>query len=589
MSLAAGELRPSQAVTQSGPGSLVDLPTLSMIIAGTDQWNLNYSRRVDEPRLARHLGVDVFREPPYLNRAAGLGGVPARIFPEYLICPQCSRLAPHQAFEFDASRRRHVCRAPTCKGQGRALAYPARFMVACSKGHLDDFPWHAYIHKPDVQCSAELQLEDSGQTGAITDLWVKCLTHNASKNLGQAFGIEGRKRLPNCAGRRPWLADFDPINCTEQLRVLLRGASNAYFAVVESALSIPPWSDPIQVALGGYFELLANIQSLEDLQTWLRISNVPELADFKSDRLWEAMLRRRDGYEEQHLDLKAEEWRAFQAGPLKIDSQSEFKSRTVPVPSQLAGFLGRLVLLERLREVRALRGFTRIDPVPDVGDLDEVEAVRAGLAPISRTKKRWLPGTDFRGEGVLLQLDEARLTAWESRDDIRDLNRRFEGAQEAWHAARRQRPNAYHPIRYVVLHGLAHLLMRQLSLDCGYSSASLRERIYCRNAGDESMAGILIYTATADSEGSLGGLVEMGQPAVLGPMLSRALHNAQLCANDPLCADGGSTLNVAHLNGAACHACLLLSETACEAGNHYLDRGLLVATLRGAGSEYIAS
>src|SRR5207249_9542341 len=105
----------------------------------------------------------------------------------------------------------------------------------------------------------ELKLEDSGQTGSITDLWVKCPVHGLTKNLGQAFGAAGRKRLPRCGGERPWLGDKDPETCGEELRVLLRGASNAYFPVVESAISIPPWSDPIQVALGGYFEQLAKI------------------------------------------------------------------------------------------------------------------------------------------------------------------------------------------------------------------------------------------------------------------------------------------------------------------------------------------
>lgn len=93
------------------------------------------------------------------------------------------------------------------------------------------------------------------------------------------------------------------------------------------------------------------------------------------------------------------------------------------------------------------------------------------------------------------------------------------------------------------------------------------------------MAGILIYTATADSEGSLGGLVEMGRPENLGPMFQRAIEGARLCANDPLCADRTPLSTGTDLNGAACHACLLISETACEAANHFLDRGIIVPTV----------
>src|SRR5438552_5005119 len=271
MVIRAGKLRPSQAVTQFGPGSLVDLPTLSMIIAAADDWDLSQARRVDEPRLARQLRVDAFREPPFFKHDAGTGGIKARVFPQFLVCPRCNRLAPHTAFEFNSKRGEHICKAPDCKGGGKTPAYPARFMVACPKGHLSDFPWHAYIHPAEIQCGEELRLEDSGQTGSITDLWVKCPTHNKSRNLGQAFGIQNRRRLPKCDGYRPWLGDHE--SCDEEVRVLLRGASNAYFPIVESAISIPPWSDPVQLAVGQYYEMWAQIDSHNKLKQWLELTN----------------------------------------------------------------------------------------------------------------------------------------------------------------------------------------------------------------------------------------------------------------------------------------------------------------------------
>ncbi|MGI8551239.1 MAG: DrmB family protein [Dehalococcoidia bacterium] len=586
MSVRAGELRPSQAVTQSGPGALIDLPTLSMVVAGTDEWNLNTARRVDEPRLARLLHVTTFRQPPYLKE--GAGGIPARMFPRYLVCPRCNRLALHTSFEFNAGQREHRCKSPQCGGQGKAVAYPARFMVACPSGHLADFPWHAYIHPPEVQCTAELTLEDSGSTGAITDLWVKCKTHGVAKNLGQAFGIAGRNRLPRCSAARPWLGDHDPAGCDLQPHVLLRGASNAYFPVVASAISIPPWSDPIQMALGPYIEQLARVDSLEKLRGWLEFVNAPELEEFPAERLWDAIQRRRSGADRDELSLKAEEWRAFQAPQTRIDAKAEFRSRVVSVPEEGKEFVARVVQLERLREVRVLRAFTRIDPMPDIGDHDDVSAIALALAPICRHKLDWLPGIDYRGEGLLIQLDERRILNWEARPEVVDLEVRQQRAERAWYQARGIELREPRPVRYVLLHTLAHLLIRQLALDCGYSSASLRERIYCSKDSGSSMAGVLIYTASSDSDGSLGGLVEMGRPDTLGPLLARALDNASLCANDPLCADRDPAATGSHLNGAACHACVLLSETACEAGNHYLDRGAVVPTLRNVGTAFIS-
>jgi MrfA Zn-binding domain len=285
--------------------------------------------------------------------------------------------------------------------------------------------------------------------------------------------------------------------------------------------------------------------------------------------------------------VKEEEWRAFQTTSLKIDPRSEFKARVGPTPTGVTDWVGRVLLVERLREVRALRGFTRIDPVPDIGDLDEIEAVRAGLAPIRRVVTAWLPGVEFRGEGILLQLEEDKLRSWEDIVGTKQLQETLQRANRAWHAERGLQVHVERTPRFVLLHTLSHLVIRQLALECGYSSASLRERIYSTQPGSSPMAGILIYTATPDAEGSLGGLVDQGRPESLGPLIGRAILDAALCANDPLCADrligeGG------HINGAACHACLLVSETACECGNHYLDRGALVPTVSETSCAFFA-
>ena len=587
MGTRAGSMRPSQAVTQHGPGSLVDLPTLSMVMLAADAWEIGQARRVDEPRLARRMRVKGFRSPPFYNGKTDTGGLPAAIFPEYLVCPRCRRLARHDRFEFNEAKSEHLCSSPSCVGGGRAVAYPARFMVACSRGHLADFPWHEYVH-PGVSCNSELRLEDSGATGSITDLWVKCPTHNKSKNLGQAFGRSGRKHLPECSGARPWLRDNDPKTCGEKPRVLLRGASNAYFPAVESALSIPPWSDPLQLALGQHVESMAKVTSADRLEVWLDVTNAPELEPFTPAQIWQALERRRkDDGEKAVSDLRVEEWLAFQSGAGKIDPKVEFKSVAVTVPEGFTGMIARVVLLERLREVRALRGFTRIDAVPDVGSLEDVEAIQSVLSPIFKSgTTSWYPGVELRGEGIFIQLDEGALKAWEQRDSVRELQKVHEAAQRQWYARRGLEVVEPRTARFMLLHSISHLLIRQLGLDCGYASASLRERIYSSSAEGAEMAGILIYTATSDSEGSLGGLVEMGRPDDLGPLLKRALEDARLCAGDPHCAGRGPEAPNNDLNGAACHSCILISETSCEAANRYLDRGTVTPSLRGDGTAF---
>jgi len=136
-------------------------------------------------------------------------------------------------------------------------------------------------------------------------------------------------------------------------------------------------------------------------------------------------------------------------------------------------------------------------------------------------------------------------------------------------------------MRYVLLHSLAHALIRQFAVECGYTAASIRERIYSRPPGTdaEPMAGILLYTAAPDSEGTLGGLVALGQPKTLGRHLDQALESMRLCASDPLCAEHHPLKDGLTMHGAACHACLFLPETSCERGNKYLDRSVLVSTV----------
>jgi len=584
VAIRAGKMRPSQIVSQFGPGGLIDLPTLSMIVTGLEDWDTSTAKRVDEPRLAAKLRVNFFRRPPYYRHPTN-GGLPARVFPRFMVCPRCNRLAPHIAFSFRERRNpEYVCTADHRGGQQQAV-HPARFMVACSKGHIDDFPWSLYVHGNDTNCNSELRLNDTGLTGAITDLWVSCPVHKKSKNLGQATGTAARKLLPKCRGFRPWLGAESFEVCNEEIHVLLRGASNAYFPSVESAISVPPWSDPIQLAIGEYVEELEKVDSLDDLLNFLKFVNAPALEEFPPERVWAGIERRRSN-DVGTNDLRREEWEAFTRGNHHIDPKGEFHVRPTAVPEEIEPYVAGVTQVVRLREVRALRGFTRIDPIPDVGDLGEVQAIQTGLAPLATKPLSWLPGIDQRGEGVFLRLAEESVRQWEGRASVAELQDRHTVAQREWYAARNMGEPQAKPARYLLLHALSHLLIRQLGLECGYASSSLRERVYC-STGSDPMAGLLIYTASADSEGSLGGLVEMSRPERLGPMLKRALNGSKLCANDPLCSDREVSATGTQLNGAACHACLLESETSCEVGNNFLDRAVLAGTLRSTDTAFV--
>jgi hypothetical protein len=232
--------------------------------------------------------------------------------------------------------------------------------------------------------------------------------------------------------------------------------------------------------------------------------------------------------------------------------------------------------------VSALFGFTRIDsPEWDILSTDAERVVQ-----IARAAPTWVPCAETRGEGIFLRFREDQLAAWEQHPDVRARGQMLAAGHLKWRADRRLAPIEWPGARYVLLHTLAHVLIREFALECGYSASGIAERIYARR-GDQPMAGIMLYTAAPDSEGTLGGLVSLGRRDRLGELIDQALDSARLCTSDPLCADHDPR-DRGELFGAACHACLFASETSCEHGNHYLDRALLVDTITGGGTGFLS-
>jgi len=393
--------------------------------------------------------------------------------------------------------------------------------------------------------------------------------------MGDAFKKDA---IGTCTSRRPWLhpKHFED-GCNESVKTILRGASNAYFAVVCSALSIPPWSDPIQQDLAVYREHLKNVKSLEHLQKGID-GDFYDLGDMTSvytlEQIWKAL----KAEPEREDDLKRREYAAFLHPDSKVEGSTEFEVSRMPTHERFDENFSLILAAKRLREVRALRGFTRIDSVPDLGERTDVSDLDVRMSPLGSKEVDWLPGIDLRGEGIFLQLHQEMLKKWEAQPNVLKEEGRLSKQFEDWRKSRSLDDRPFPGMRYVLLHTLAHVLMRQLSLECGYSSSALRERIYCNKDSGDSMAGLLIYTASSDSDGSLGGLVDQASPDRLGRILIDALNAASFCASDPLC--GGREINAStNLNGAACHACLLMAETSCEFGNRLLDRATLIETL----------
>jgi len=275
------------------------------------------------------------------------------------------------------------------------------------------------------------------------------------------------------------------------------------------------------------------------------------------------------------------------ADPVNAPQSRDFRLTDAGVPGLYAKAIERVVLAERLREVVALRGFTRVDG-PDSGVAGDAAPER--VAPLTRSgKPTWVPAAEVRGEGLFVQLPEDRVAGWVDRVAGSARTEALRESHKRWWQHHGHNPAGGWPgERYVLVHSLAHCLLNELALECGYASASIRERIYAREAEQDGgpMAGFLLYTAAPDSEGTLGGLVGLGKPATFGRLLERALERVALCSADPFCAEHLPDGTDDALHNAACHACLFAPETSCERGNRYLDRSALVDTLARGGIEY---
>jgi hypothetical protein len=599
-----GDIRPSQLLFTFGVGAIVDLPNLSVMVMGLDDWPMEQgASEISEPRLLRavqhELGPQVSKllTPPVTPESAGYQaspfddaanvGVPVAPFPRWLLCPfvGCRLLAPIQSNLFELKldpyrkdRSRYVHRNCSKAGTKKPTAVPARFLVACENGHLDDFPWVEFVHRGKTDCRYELRLFELGASGEAADIQVECVKCGKTRRMSDAFSEDGKIEMSRCKGRWPHLRKFDDKPCDGRQRAILLGASNSWFGMALSALSIPSTTDKLGQLIELNWAELEECESAREVK--LKRKLLKGLAKYTDDQIWESVEQKNsggDGGDEDATDLRYPEWAVFSHPDPRLDSRN-FKLRQVEPPKNYKRVLTKVVLAERLREVRSLIGFTRIESPGDYTELGDFP--RDQRVPLCRLAPKWVPTSEVRGEGIFLQFSDEAIEAWIEKTKSRDAE--FMEAHRRWRSNRGLEPaDGYPTMRYVLLHSLAHALIRQFSLECGYTMASIRERIFSRSPGadQEPMAGILLYTAAPDSEGTLGGLVSLGEPKSLGRHLDQALESMKLCTSDPLCAEHHPARDSLTLHGAACHACLFLPETSCERGNKYLDRSVLVATV----------
>lgn len=630
MKLSPYPIRRSQAINPFGIGAMVDFPgPVSLIHAGLDAWPFKESdehcdefKIEDEHRLARRLNVRYFVQPPdYRFAASGQRfsqpnlnlRLPFLRFPKWHVCPRCGMM--HESAYHDRSAPE--CEGPVATGKDKGRLHKprktiqVRFIAACPNGHIQDFPWWEWVFKdPFPEKQGRLRMKTTG-SASLAGVRIVCEDEDIhqikSRTLSGAFSYEpgqpsALSRLEiYCRGENPVLAipgTSDNFNiCGSHLYPLLRGSSNVYFPQIISSIFLPPTDS---LSNDDVLEVLENYRVWSFLQMSSRASDdgrvdsklaqavlekyFPNL-EIRPQDLADAANRKLEQNESEssvsvsqateEIDYRREEYDLFCRDVHEGYPKTNLLVRaqnTCDYSKIVTDHFSRISLVHKLRETRVFVGFTRIFP-----ENDQTAQQRREL--ISREAKEWLPAVIVRGEGIFLNLSESSLLRWLNQYGGH-LNRRISVMQSALDGVPSRRRQSLLPIspRFVLLHTISHLLINQLVFDCGYGSASLRERIYSSDDESQPMAGILIFTAAGDSEGTLGGLVRMGQAGRLEGVIHRALDKARWCSSDPVCMESNGQ-GPDSCNLAACHSCALLPETSCEEQNRFLDRGLVVGTL----------
>jgi hypothetical protein len=411
--------------------------------------------------------------------------------------------------------------------------------------------------------------------------------------MAGAFNPHALGVTRSCGGHRPWLGQVEDgaTVCGRELQVVQRGASNVHFPEVRNSIYLPQWEASIGRRL---VEILEKHWSyltrglVDDRLDSTRFEAIADLYGVDHEKLLNAADKRleRSSCDRLQPDDSEELYRKSEYDAILSgtggDNQDFFVTNkdVHEYGIVIRRYFKSISLVHKLRETRALAGFSRVLP-------DDGRSLQEKKSDLSLDNLDWLPAIVVRGEGVFFEFDMRKLEQWAARREVLGRARLLIDSYNRGRRQRGQPERALNP-RFILLHTFAHIITNQLSFECGYGSSAIRERIYCNTENqDVPMNGVLIYTASGDSEGSLGGLVRQGKPGSLEGAITASLHSARWCSSDPVCmqsrGQGPDSCNLA-----ACHGCALLPETCCEEGNRLLDRMTTVGTVERPETGYFA-
>ncbi|MCE9651843.1 MAG: DUF1998 domain-containing protein [Nitrosarchaeum sp.] len=596
----AGQIRSSEIITTYGPGAIFNgKEGVSVMILGLDAWpeafesedELSKFKSIHNKFLEDVCKKDHFRMP--LNDGGFGGGVPCTVFPSWGYCEFCKTMAEVTG-KPDDEKGYYVCKFCQKDYGYKNKILPARLILLCDYGHVQDFPWVEWAHsKTKWQeagfCDAPVVRWTFGKGGTtLSNYKVKCKTCGKSRTM---FGAtepildplpskDGKILELTCSGNAPWLGKkimCPPKNSESREKKFMKGnhvrASNMYFPMIISALQIPRFQNPIQkniddpnnksvinylIKKGTSFKDIAADESLGFSKIE---SSLPKIVDELEYR-FNDHVNDEDGIKNrEYNDL-------IRNADIDYKENKTISINDVPIHTELQPYISKIKRIDRLTMIKSVRFFTRgkaPDPYDYTSTIDKNTACK-----ISKSSKiNWLPCVETQGEGIFFTLNEERIKEWEKSANGRC--KKIIDSYAEFNSKRGWTGNV--SSKYILLHTLAHALIRELAYNSGYGESSISERIY----SDEKSNAILLYTSSNSSEGSLGGIVRNSTPDEFLMTVKGAINKSRFCSRDPLCIESDLDEGPVHtrLNGSACYACTLLPETSCENFNRLLDRKIL--------------
>lgn len=565
--ISVGDIRKTQLITTFGVGSIVDFKDDTVVIASTDDWDYNpndneevENRKIFNENLSAITNAEYFLTPrttQSTNKFSKEKNIPSYIFPEKLHCSRCGNLYDFR--ELDV-KQRHKC--PKCKNNLNA----SRFIVVCSKGHMDDFPYDWWVHSGN-RCSSgvknpRIRMINIYNRTDIDSLRLECTECKATKSMINIFSENALNEL-QCTCKHPHFKE--PLSksfygCHEKMRARLRSSSGVYFPITKSALLIPPWSRKVINCIQKNYIVLQSVDDKDKLIFAIRnILKNDNISDDEVLRAWNTIKSSMEQKKKRtELSVYTDEYTVLSNG--ENSNEDNFSSYSAIVPHKYKNYFKQIVVIDKLTVTQAFTGFTRIT------------RNEANKVAISQYPKKWLPAVELTGEGIFIKFNDEMVAEWKNSNSLR-----YKRMKKAMHNSKFTFDNFSET--YVMLHTFAHLFIREISNICGYSASSIKEKIYSEideKTNEVKMCGVLIYVSSSDSDSSLGGLISIADNEdIFESIIDSMLERASWCSGDPLCIYS-TKQGYKNFNYAACHDCTLLPETSCEHFNCFLDRASIV-------------